>query len=98
MDIKHKIINFYPATGSLVVNYYTDEFSEGFTYSIDIPMDGGIYPDENGLLQIINMYAPKGQIERLLTAKVATVPDYLAAHIQAPLPIIEMTNPNVSNM
>ena len=82
MQIKYEILNFYPETAAVMVKYYTDEFPEGFTYNVDIPLDSGVYPEEIALNDIIMLYAPKFQIERITTAKNIEPPEYLKAYIK----------------
>ena len=86
MDIKHDILSFDPFSGGLVVKYYTDEFQEGFVYSIDLPVQDNKFPEADELETLIQQYAPKGQLERIVQIKNSTVPASLTAYIDGRIP------------
>jgi hypothetical protein len=79
--IKYEIVNFYPETGSISVKYYTDIFTEGWIYNLDLNVDNGVYPSQEEINNLIEFYSPRGQIERIEKVKTAEVPDHLKSFI-----------------
>lgn len=78
MNLQYKILCFYPENGSIEVNYYCDEFPDGITYNIDLPIVDNKYPTLDEIYALILHMKPTGQLQRLLDLKNAIVPDYLA--------------------
>jgi hypothetical protein len=77
MDIKHEIVSFESASGSIVVRYWTDQFPDGLTYSIDLPVENGAFPSETRIHELIEAHSPVGQIRRFVEARTADVPTFL---------------------
>lgn len=88
MEIRSEILKFDPICGSVVVQYYTDEFLEGLTYAIDVPIVDGAYADEETILKVIDQYKPTEQLKRMIGIKTAEIPEYLKNKI-APVVVIE---------
>ena len=84
MKIKYEILNFFPDTASVIVRYFTDEFPGGYTYNVDIPLEGGVYPEEVEFEKVIMAYAPRMQIERITNLRTIEPPEYLKAYIKSP--------------
>lgn len=78
MDIKHKILGFYPDTCSILVNYYCDEVPDGFNYSIDLHPVNGQLPSQDEINELIKCFEPTGQLQRLVDAKNVQIPSHLA--------------------
>ena len=82
MDIQFKILAFHPETASISVNYYCDEIPDGLTYSIDIPMVNGEFASQDEINHLIKCFEPVGQLQRLVDAKNAAIPEHLASYIK----------------
>jgi hypothetical protein len=65
MIIKHEIIGFDPASGSILVKYFSDELADGLIYNIDVPVVDGRYIVGESLNTLINAFAPTGQMHRV---------------------------------
>lgn len=90
MEIKNEILSFDVFTGSIIVKYYCDDFLDGLIYNIDLPIINNEYPDEMSLQNLIKLYEPTAQINRLVLAKTINVPDYLQNKIK----VLENTEQN----
>jgi hypothetical protein len=73
--MKYKITNFYADTGSALVKFYTDEFPDGLSYNVDIPIENGQYITGEALDQHILSFAPYGQIQRILDLRNIPAPE-----------------------
>lgn len=78
MIIKHKILAFFPETGSVSVNYYCDEVPNGLTYAIDVPVINGTFATQDVIDELVKTFEPRGQLERLAELSTASVPSHLA--------------------
>jgi hypothetical protein len=78
VNIHHEIVSFNPASGSIAVRYYTDEFTSGYTFNIDLPLEDGAYPSQEKINELIDHFAPVGQLERTEALLSASVPSHLA--------------------
>ncbi|MBV5350259.1 hypothetical protein JZU71_03735, partial [bacterium] len=67
--MNYKIVGFSTVTGSALVKFFTDEFPEGMTYSIDIPVENGAYISGEALANHIMAFAPFGQIARIVALR-----------------------------
>jgi hypothetical protein len=91
MDIKYKIVAFYPESGSIAVNWFCDELPEGITYCIDLPVENGKYCSMEQIESIIKFQTPKLQIERILNLRTIPIPEELKCYIlEPPKPEIEI--------
>lgn len=90
MNIQHKIVSFQPTTGSLLVNYFSEEVPEGLLYNIDIPLVGNSFADKEEIEKLIAFMAPVGQLERIATLRTLTIPEELAVLIPVVAPIVEV--------
>jgi hypothetical protein len=79
MQIQYRILNYVPEQASLLVNYFCDEVPDGITYAIDVPVIDGQLADEEEIMQLIQGYTPKGQLERLAALKTVEHPTHLTA-------------------
>lgn len=84
MEIKYEILSFNSDIGGVTVHYYTQSNPVGFTYNIDLPIENGSYPNEDAVIALVELYAPKGQLERIEAVKTAAVPAFLASKILPP--------------
>jgi len=82
MEIKHEIVNFNISTGSLTVKYYTDDFPQGLTYNIDVPIVDGKFVGKEEIDTMIEFAKPKGQLERMVVTTKIEPPDYLKQYIK----------------
>lgn len=71
--MQYKIREFNKATGSALVQFYTDELPEGLMYNVDIPIVDGQFVSGETLNAHIMGFAPFGQISRLVELR--SVPD-----------------------
>jgi hypothetical protein len=81
MEIKHQILEFTALTGSILVNYFCDEVPEGLTYNIDLPIENGQIASPEKVDELINLMAPRVQLERIIAMKTTEIPVYLAEKI-----------------
>lgn len=81
MNIQNEILNFDEASGTILVRYFTSDFPEGFAYNIDLPIVDGQYPSEEELQELVRVYEPRGQLERIVAVKTATVPENLRSKV-----------------
>ncbi len=98
MVIKHKIISFNANTGSIEVLYYTDDFQEGLVYNIDIPINNSVYASKDEIEELINLFAPKGQVERAITLKNTETPAYIAEMVEPLEPISLISDPIITGV
>jgi len=84
MLINHKILSFAPITGSIQVQYYTDEFPEGFVYNIDIPISENSFVSDEEIASLINLMCPTEQIKRVIALRAIGTPDSLVGFSVAP--------------
>lgn len=89
MDIKYEILNFNPNNGSLTIKYFTDEFTDGLVYSVDVPIVDGKFASEDEVTSIIEFNKPKGQLERMFATTKIEPPDFLRQHIKIKEPEVE---------
>lgn len=82
MEIKHEITNFNSSTGSLTVKYYTDDFTQGLEYNIDVPIIDGKFVGKDEIDAMIEFNKPKGQLERIVTTAKIETPDFLKQYIK----------------
>lgn len=75
MIMKYRVLRVTEETGSLSVNFYTDEYPEGLTYSVDIPIENGQYVSGEVLERHIMSFAPYGQIQRALLVRGLKLPE-----------------------
>jgi hypothetical protein len=87
MQINNEILSFDPTTGSILVRYYNDEFPEGFTYGIDVPVRDGQLASQEEINQLIETFKPVGQLERIVALRSVEIPQFLAEKIPAPIPV-----------
>jgi hypothetical protein len=90
MDIKHSIIDFNLKTGSILVNYYSDEIPDGLTYNIDLPFDNGRFPDQQTIDALIIAMKPTGQMQRIVDLQQATIPDNFSQYVPINAPTIDL--------
>lgn len=67
MNIKYRIVNVIKSelTASVVVQYYVDEFAEGYFFNVDIDVDEqGNTMSKEALHEKIMFHAPVGQLEQ----------------------------------
>lgn len=95
MDIKYKILSFEPKTGSMQVNYYSDEVPEGLTYAIDIPVQDGQFASQDLVDNLIKTFEPRGQLIRIAEVSGALVPDHLSQYIQTPQDPADQANASI---
>ncbi len=69
MEIKYELISFDESYGTVVVKYYTDEFSEGFIYNIDIPIEDNKFAPKEQIEALIKLHEPKAQIQRIISLR-----------------------------
>jgi len=86
MQITKEILSFNPTTGSIDVRYFSNEVPEGVTFNIDLPLNNGQLPSEESISEILNIYTPLAQLERLAALKTTAVPEFLASKIPTPSP------------
>ena len=77
MNIQYKILYFYEDTGSIVVNYYCDEFPDGLNFNIDVQIVDNKYPTLEEIYSLILQYKPTVQLQRMLNIQNAPIPQYL---------------------
>ena len=93
MQIQYKIIKYIPEQASLVVNYFTELVPEGLTYNIDIPFINGQLANEEEILKLIEIYTPKGQLERMEALLSVEHPTHLTELIE-----ISTSSQNTTNI
>lgn len=93
MEIKHEILEFNPVTGNIVVRYFTDDFTEGYVFNIDLPIKDGAFPSQAEINDLIIFYAPKEQLARAGAVKNTPIPDYLLNYVP-PAPPSSPEEPN----
>lgn len=81
MNIQHEIISFDAASASVVVRYFSDSVPEGLTYNIDLPIKDGQLPSQEEIDEIIRVYRPVGQLERLAQLPLVEIPEFLLAKV-----------------
>lgn len=91
MQIQYQILNYIPEQASIVVKYFTDKIPNGLTYTLDIPIIDGQLAGEEEILKLIEIYTPKGQLERLENLLNVEHPTHLTSLI------IENTNTSETN-
>ena len=77
MDIQHEILSFDANTGSILVRYFSKEVPDGLSYNIDLPVEGGVYPDSSEIEDLIVAMRPVGQLRRATNLKSINVPPHL---------------------
>lgn len=98
MEIKHEITNFNSSTGSLTVKYYTDDFTQGLEYNIDVPIIDGKFVGKDEIDAMIEFNKPKGQLERIVTTAKIETPDFLKQYIkEEPIVTTEEVGVSTSN-
>ena len=90
--IKHEIISFNSLNGSIQVKYFSNEVPEGLVYNIDLPIENGEFSSEQEINQLIELYKPTVQLERLAAIKIAQIPQYLLDKVLSTPIIIEESN------
>ena len=91
MDMKYRIINVakHELVASATVQYYTDDFPNGYIYNVDIDVDAnGVPMNAEQLHEKIMFHAPHGQIEQAVKMK-AIAPTLDLSHLASlvePLP------------
>ena len=65
--MQYEIKSFDVKTGSALVRFWTEEYSDGLFYNVDIPIVSGKYIIGDQLTEHIMSFAPWGQIERLVS-------------------------------
>lgn len=84
MNIQHQIVSFHAPTGSMVVRYFCDEFPNGLTFNIDVPIQDGAYPSQQEISELIAHFRPVGQLERAVAIQSIQVPTHLSELPTAP--------------
>jgi hypothetical protein len=77
MSIQHEIVSFNPVMGSIIVKYFSTEIPEKLEFSIDLPIENGVFPDEQTVNQLIETYKPTVQLQRMAALKTVQIPQYL---------------------
>jgi hypothetical protein len=77
MNIQHEIISFNPVMGSIIVKYFSAESQEKLEFSIDLPIENGVFPDEQAINELIELYKPTAQLNRIAALKTVQIPQYL---------------------
>lgn len=62
----YEIKAFDKIQGTALVRFWTDDYPDGLTYGVDVPIVGGSYIDGDALGAHIMSFAPYGQIARLV--------------------------------
>ena len=75
--MEKEILGFNRNTGSLTVRFFTADYPEGLVYNVDVPIVDGAYISGPALDELIDSFSPYGQIEYILNARKAQVPDAL---------------------
>lgn len=97
MNIQHEIISFHPATGSMLVRYFSEEVPDGLTYNVDIPLENGAFVGQEQIDALIEAVKPVGQLERIAALKVAQIPPALAALVPPdPTPAVADAAPSAA--
>lgn len=94
MNIKNEIISFDPITGSIVVKYFCDEVPDGLSFNIDVPIENGQLADITTINNLIEIFKPIGQLERIAQLKAITVPEFLAEKIPTPI-VVNTAQPTI---
>jgi hypothetical protein len=84
MNIKYKILAFYPQSGTIEVNWFCDELPEGITYCIDLPIENNQYCSMEHIETMIKFQTPRIQIERTLQIRNIPIPEELKSYIPKP--------------
>lgn len=67
MTNHYEIIGLDEKIGQLSVKFWTDEFTDGLIYQIDLPIDANNQvPNGQALVDLINSFFPAGQIQYIV--------------------------------
>ena len=67
--MQYQITHFQESTGTVSVRFWTEQYPDGLSFSIDIPLVNGEYITGEALNNHIMSFAPYEQIKRFVEAK-----------------------------
>lgn len=96
MNIENEIVSFDTVTGSILVKYYSLEVPDGLFFNIDLPIENGNFPTLEKINELIDLFKPTGQLERMAQLKAVDVPSFLAEKIPVFAPVVvDPTQPTI---